>query len=237
MNRPNGHPSYLLLLVKTSARFYIEGDWITTAPNVAFFFKPGQNHQYCANHSTYTNSWAHITSQQPLLGHHFPFGLPIELHNPADYYDLFHIICNEFYGSKPQRNSIIHNLLSALLSKIADEINTLEYPSLYYQLSSLRKEIYNHPENNWSASHISKKLDISTGYLHLLYRRFFNTTCINDVIKSRIQSATDLLRYTDLSIEDIAVQCGYHSTEHFIRQFKKEALITPGKYRQGRIIY
>lgn len=233
VDRPNGYPVYLLLFVKTSGHFFIDGQWITTEPNVAFLFKPGQTHRYYANGDSYIDSWAHISFQSSLLSEHFPFGQPITIHNPKDYDELFHIICNEFYGSKPHRDSILDSLLSAMLEKLSDESDTVEYPAIYYDLSNVRKHIYNNPDKEHSIERIAHDLGISVGYFHSLYRRFFNTTCINDVIKGRIQSAAEYLRSTDLSIEDISARCGYNHTEHFIRQFKKEYGVTPNKYRKG----
>ena len=233
VDRPNGYPFYLLLFVKTSGCFLIDGEWVTTEPNVAILFKPEQLHKYHACGDSYIDSWAHITFQPSLLSEHFPFGKPITLHNHTDYDQLFHVICNEFYGSKPHRDSVLNSLLTALLEKLADESNTIEYPAIYYDLSDIRKDIYNHPELEHSIEDIAYRLGISVGYFHSLYRRFFNTTCINDVIKSRTQSAAELLRSTDLSIEVISEKCGYNHTEHFIRQFKKEYDITPNRYRKS----
>jgi len=234
VNRENGHPVYLLILVKTTAKFLIDDEWQITPPHIAVIFRPGQRHRYCANGTSYIDNWAHIQSTHPLLGEHFPFGYPILLHNPNDYYDLFHIICNEFYGVAPHRNLIIHNLTTALLDKIMDESNTREYPALYYQLTTLREQIYKHPEIDWNIRMMANKLNISTGYLHTLYQHFFNTTCIQDVIKSRVQTACELLISTSKSLDEIAELCGYHNIEHFIRQFKAQLGITPGKFRKNK---
>ncbi|MFQ9934469.1 MAG: helix-turn-helix transcriptional regulator [Lachnospiraceae bacterium] len=235
VDRPNGYPVYLLIFVKTRGHFLIDSQWITAEPNTAFLFKPYQTHRYHGIDSSYIDSWAHLNFQNSLLNRHFPFGQPITIHNPHDYDSLFHIICNEFYGSKPHRDSILNSLLSAMLEKLSDESNTASYPAIYYDLSEVRKYIYSHPDKEHSIEELSAGLGISVGYFHSLYRRFFNTTCINDVIKSRLQSAAEFLRSTDLGIEDIAIRCGYNHTEHFIRQFKKEYGTTPNKYRKELI--
>ena len=79
---------------------------------------------------------------------------------------------------------------------------------------------------------MANSIHISEGYLQSIYKHFFNTTCIADVINSRIQTASELLISTNKSIEEIAETCGYQNTEHFIRQFKKSIGITPAKYRK-----
>ncbi len=232
IDRPNGHPVYLLLLIKSSAKFLVDGAWQTTPPHTAVVFKPGQKHRYCADNAAYTNNWAHISSSQPLFGEHFPFGKPIPLHNTKDYYDLFHIICTEYYGASSHRSLIIHNLTSALLDKISAESNASEYPDLYYALADLREQIYSSPDKDWSVQRMAKQLNISAGYLHFVYPHYFNTTCTKDVIQSRVQLASQLLTSSSKPLDEIAELCGYHHTEHFIRQFKAHMGITPGKYRK-----
>lgn len=231
INRPAGHPVYLLLLVKTTARFWVSDSWQETAPNTAVIFKPNQLHKYCANNTDYQNDWMHFQSNTALLGEHFPFGCPIALHRPEDYYDLFHLIYNEFYSVSLHRNLIINNLMAALLDKISDESNTKAYPDIYYALTKLREQIYRFPDRDWRVESMAAGLNISVGYLHSLYRYYFNTTCMSDVIQSRIQYSYELLASNNKSISEIAEVCGYHSTEHFIRQFKAVTGMTPGKYR------
>ena len=44
--------------------------------------------------------------------------------------------------------------------------------------------------------------------------------------------AKKLLQYTDLRIQEIAVQCGYQNVSHFMRQFKDKCGITAMQYRK-----
>ncbi len=232
VNRPNGHPVYLLLIIKTPAKFLIDDTWRIMPANTAVIFKPGQAHRYCVVNDCYINNWAHITSYQPLLGDHFPFGIPITLHSPNHYSDLFHMIYTEYYGASPHRNSNIHNLVTVLLNKISDESNISEYPDLYYALANLREQIYSYPDRDWCIPGMAKQLNISTGYLHSTYQHYFGTTCIKDVIQSRVQLATQLLSSSNKPLDEIAELCGYHHTEHFIRQFKSLIGVTPRKYKR-----
>lgn len=236
VDRPHGHPVYLFILVKTSARFFVENEWKNTPAGIAVIFKPGQRHLYGpaedSRDASYIDDWMHISSSAPILPEHFPFGHPVLLHNPGDYYTLFHLIHNEFYGAAPHKNTVLDSLTNALLNKLADESNTVEYPALYYHLTALREKIYKNPQADWNIPDMARSLNISEGYLHSVYRHFFHTTCMNDVIKSRIQTACELLISTSKSVEQISESCGYHYTEHFIRQFKKETGVTPAKYRR-----
>lgn len=228
-----GYPYYLLLLVKTPAHFFYDNQFNDTSSDVAFVFPPHQPYLYRADSSQecYTDCWLHFQLDKPLFPEHFPFGRPIVLHSPEEFYNLFHMINVEFYGTTPNKNRIVDNLTKALLHKILDASNTKEYSPLYYKLLALREQIYTNPEADWNIDDIARTLSVSTGYFHTTYKHFFNTTCIADVIQSRIQKASDLLLCTNSSIEEISELCGYHNVEHFIRQFKKETNVTPLKYK------
>lgn len=233
VDRPQGHSVYLLILVKTPARFFCEDRWIKTKKDVAVIFKPGQKHLYGSLiDENYIDDWLHIDSSSLILPEHFPYGTPIQLHNANNYYELFHLIHNEFFGVSPHKQTIIDALTNALLQKIMDENNTEQFPPIYYQLVNLREQIYSNPSKNWMIEDIADLLHISVGYLHLIYKQFFNTTCISDVINSRIEAACEFLTSTSKSVEEIGQLCGYNNTEHFIRQFKKVVGTTPGNYRK-----
>lgn len=243
VDRPNGYPFYLLILVKTPARFFVEGEWIETPPNIAVVFHGGQPHLYGALlklpdslsfHSAYIDDWIHLESKELLLPEHFPYGKPIILHNPENYYSLFHLIALEYFGNSPHRHTILDALTTALLEKLLDASNTKKSSPFYYELVKLREKIYATPQQNWTVKNMADTLHISSGYLHTQYKNIFHTTCMKDVIHSRISNACELLSATQHSIEEIALSCGYHNTEHFIRQFKKEVGTTPSHYRNDR---
>jgi AraC-like DNA-binding protein len=243
VDRPSGHPVYLLLFVKKRAQFYIEGEWKETPADIAVIFKPGQKHLYgpAADASevdfpAYVDNWMHIESSAALLPEHFPYGKPMILHNPDSFYSLFHLIHSEFYGAAPHKNTIMDALLSALLQKLLDESSAEEFSALYYQLVSLREKIYSFPQEEWTVDAMAKELHISSGYLHTVYKHYFGITCIADVIQSRTQAACELLTSTSKSVEEIGLLCGYRHLEHFVRQFKKVTGITPAKYRKYGIV-
>ena len=210
----------------------VNDTWEITPPDVAVLYKPGQRHLYRANHTEYVNSWAHIKCSTPLINEYFPFGQPIILHNPKDYYELLLILRKEYCGSAPHRSSILSSLTTVLLDKLSDESSVQNYPDIYYPLVKLREQIYTYPAGEWTTQMMAQQLNISTAYLHSLYRQYFHTTCINDVIRSRIQAACDLLLSNNTPLNEIAELCGYHNVEHFNRQFKSIMGCTPGKYRK-----
>lgn len=237
VDRPNGFPEYLLLLTRTPGRFLVDGVWNYYPADCAVLFKPYQKQRYVAVEETYSDCWMHFTSDRMLVDEHFPFGMPIVMNQPEIFYQLFHVICTQYYGFTHHRDTLLDNLVESLVYMIADENKIGKFPDIYYELVSLRKELYYRPAADWTISCMAEKLHISTGYLHALYQQYFHTTCMNDVITSRIKYACDLLVSSNLSVAEIAECCGYSNTEHFIRQFKERTKITPGKYRKQNKLF
>ena len=52
------------------------------------------------------------------------------------------------------------------------------------------------------------------------------------LLKRKLHLAQNLLRHTDKNVNEIAFQCGFESTSHFIRVFKKQFESTPLKFRE-----
>lgn len=73
-----------------------------------------------------------------------------------------------------------------------------------------------------------------SGYFHALYKKYFDTTFLADVVRARVQAAEELLVSSADSVERIAERCGYNHTEHFIRQFRARTGTTPTGYRKSR---
>jgi AraC-like DNA-binding protein len=76
------------------------------------------------------------------------------------------------------------------------------------------------------------EMRISRTYFHRLWFAAFGVTCRQDVIESRLLRAAELLKNTDKSVYEIAVDCGYDSESYFMRQFKKHKNCTPSEFRR-----
>lgn len=230
--REKGYPYYLLLLVETPAEFEVDGAWVRTPAHTAFLFRPAQRHSYRALGGQYTDCWMHIESARPLLFAEFPFGRPIPLLAAARFYGLFRILADEFFSAQRTKESVTGMLSSALIEMIAAEVEVKS--PLFYPFLALREQVFRTPARPWNAERAAKELRVSDGYFHVTYKKFFRTTFTADVIAARIQAAEELLLSTPDSVERIAERCGYLNVEHFIRQFRRAAGVTPLRFRRQR---
>ena len=146
---------------------------------------------------------------------------------------LLEFVSYENYIKAPSSETIIDNSMRAILFLLHDALEFDNATKLNYQnkLQKLRKEIYERPDLSWNMDMIAEYLHLSTSYTHKIYKKIFGTSCAQDIINSRIQKSKYLLTYSNLSVSNISIECGYKNVEHFSRQFTKITGYTPSKYR------
>lgn len=83
-----------------------------------------------------------------------------------------------------------------------------------------------------SLSFLSKKFNMSLGYLSALIKRETGKTYTDYIINKRLALAKELLKDATLSVEEIAYRVGYSDYFYFNKLFKKYVGITPSKYRK-----
>jgi len=233
-NVPEGHKAWLVLLTKTPAIFLVEGKMKKYPPNCAVIFKPGQKIFYQACDGGYANDWIRFVTDEsyiPVLP--LPFGEPFIVHDPSFCHMLFQLLVTEHVFDNEYKCITIDNLMRILFNKLLESYNYKSISPLINGLNELKMNIYTNPEMNWTVTNMAKQLNVSKGYLELIYKETFGVTCIDDVINSRITLAKKYLLYDQYSITEIARKCGYKNVEHFYRQFKKYTGKTPSNYKKS----
>ncbi|MCD8022091.1 MAG: helix-turn-helix transcriptional regulator, partial [Lachnospiraceae bacterium] len=64
------------------------------------------------------------------------------------------------------------------------------------------------------------------------FHEMLNTTPMQYVMETRLKKAAALLRSTNKSAKDIALDCGFNDTSYFTKMFRLRYDCTPGKYRK-----
>ena len=91
-----------------------------------------------------------------------------------------------------------------------------------------------------TASDIATNAGFSIDYFNKIFLSHTGFTVMAYVNYIRLKNATFLLRCTDKSILDIALEIGYDSHEGFIKSFKKNYEMSPSEYRnknKNQIMY
>lgn len=87
-----------------------------------------------------------------------------------------------------------------------------------------------HLASELSRKHLAFMFKMNPCYISSLCREKTGRTFNSYVNHLRISYALMNI-HSNLSLDELAEQCGFRYTNHFIRQFRKETGTTPGKYR------
>ncbi len=87
---------------------------------------------------------------------------------------------------------------------------------------------------DFSLEEEARSCHVSPGCLSAHFRRLVGISPMQYVMQLRLGRAKLLLRTTELSIPDVARQCGWGDASNFVRRFREQFHCTPLKYRQGK---
>lgn len=236
IDRPGGNDMYTILLFKQPVTMWQDGMLINAPKNSCIIFSRWAKQLYFNETSAYTHDGVFFDGEDPLdlfgeLG--IPLNTIFPVRDPKAISYLMKDIATEAMLKENYSPQIIDLQLHTLIYKLADIIHHSEqYENSYYaQFREIRHEIFRAPEKEYRVERLAERVHLSVSRFQHLYHAFFGTTLTQDLIQSRIEHAQYLLRSGNEPLTQIAAACGYNSTEHFLRQFKKTVGTTPGKYR------
>ena len=61
MSRPNGLPTYVILIIRTQGVFYINGEEYSVLPGSALLLSPGTPYSYSNPEGEYSDDWLHFS--------------------------------------------------------------------------------------------------------------------------------------------------------------------------------
>jgi len=89
-----------------------------------------------------------------------------------------------------------------------------------------------HYHENPSLEKLAAKTGMAPEYFHRQFRKLFKITPHEYMFKRRVSKARNLLKKTNLQIQEIAIQCGYDNPFYFSRIFTKQLGVSPTEYRK-----
>lgn len=79
---------------------------------------------------------------------------------------------------------------------------------------------------------IACHIGLSTDHLSHLFKQETGMSVLQYSAKKKCEKAAELLRYTNLHVQDIAAYVGYEDNNYFVKVFKKQYGMTPSAYRE-----
>lgn len=97
----------------------------------------------------------------------------------------------------------------------------------------LRREIHSRFAEEWNVKRMAETVRMSESRFFSVYKRVFGISPMSDLERTRIRRAELYLKSSDCTVAEAAEYAGYNNQYHFIRRFKKNTGVTPGKYKRG----
>lgn len=90
-----------------------------------------------------------------------------------------------------------------------------------------------HVSEPLSVADMARRAHLSPSRFAAVFRQRFGLSPGRYFLRVRIGYAMDLLRSTDLPLQQIAESCGFADEHHFSKAFKRLVQVSPGAYRRG----
>ena len=238
IDRPNGLPYYVLLIVKSNSELDIGGIHQSCKPNSVLIIKPNTPYSYKNPDGEYIDDWIHFNCESEdislLEDNMFNTNFPISNTRLLTTY-IQQLLWENNFCDTDSKDYYVDAIFRILLQHICDDFNaatTDEYSPYKYKFQRLRLDIQATPYKKYVAKDIAESFEISASHFQFLYKQFFGISFQADIINMRVDYSKELITSTTLPLEQVAYSCGYSNEVHFYRQFLAKTGMTPGEYRK-----
>jgi AraC family transcriptional regulator len=101
-----------------------------------------------------------------------------------------------------------------------------------YRLRQAIDYINDNVDQDIKLANIAEVVGMSQYYFCHLFKQSMGIAPYQYVIQQRVERAKQLLQQTEVTISDIALECGFANQSHFTKHFRKFTGITPKAYRE-----
>ena len=241
MDKPLGPGAYLLLFVKTDAKFTINRKAFYVKENSYILFNPTTPCSYKPARDLYIDDWFFFNMDEAdkdyLISLGIIFDEPVALKSVENLTNVIHNIVFEHYSTEPYHEIMENNYVSILFHQLSRTLQNKNQPSpdLLHskndKFTYLRSVLFEFPDSFKNIEHMANYVNLSVSSFQHTYKKIFGHSVINDVIAGRINKAKKLLESTNDTVAEIGEKCGYKTEYHFMRQFKEQTCMTPTEYR------
>lgn len=240
LNRPSGHKDYTFVHFTTSVELRLGGEAITVPDHACILYLPGTPQHFCCPDGM-LHDFIHFTDMPRELLEMLHFSTDV-LFFPKQWSfitALVEEIETEFFAKKDGHEHLIDLKIKELFVKLnrslKDDHAEINNEKLIADFRRLRVKVIQSPARAWTVAEMAADLHLSESRFAHLYKVFFGTTPLDDLIHARMDAAKNELLFTNRAVYEIAEALGYRNTTHFCRQFKQLVGISPTQYRRDRV--
>ncbi len=105
--------------------------------------------------------------------------------------------------------------------------------SHYDRFMAIRADMIGRCTEEHTVGSLAHEAGLSPERFAFLYRKFFSSTPISDMIDARMLVAKRILSYSRKSVKETALECGFGDFYYFSRIFKSRTGCSPVEFRRG----
>ncbi len=167
--------------------------------------------------------------------HRFASGLHLPRLDLAHAQQLVSRMNNEVIENTPGREAALRALLMELIVFLARAYtgSAATEARALLRVGNVIGALEHDYARSWSLTDLISIAHMSRSHFMRIFRRATGQTPIEYLIRLRLQKAMELLRQSDLSVTDIAIDVGFNDSNYFTRQFKAAKGLSPTQYRNA----
>lgn len=229
--------SYLFLIVISgSGKFTYKNESRDLQSGCCLLIDCNQHYSHqSSEHDPWELQWIHFNGKNiaPYFNH-YALSNPDYVFQPDSLLDFKTLVETCFYTvnsnditSEFQISKHLNDLLTLCITK-----NTNNHSHKNHnKIEQIKLYIDNNYTKKISLSEISSEFFVSKFHLSREFKRFYGITIGDYISVRRITLAKELLRFTDKSIEEIAILCGIPDANYFTKVFHKIEECSPSEFR------
>ncbi len=149
---------------------------------------------------------------------------------------LIPVLIGELQGSHPLRDTQVVSLLRSVLIELkrivaGEAVDADVHSWSERRVDALLVKFAETCDQGWSLAQMALECGLQRTQLTSIVRKLTGCTPMEYLGRVRIERAKNLLRETDMKIIDIALECGFSTSQYFANTFHRSTELTPSVYR------
>ena len=87
-------------------------------------------------------------------------------------------------------------------------------------------------QNPISLVDVAEHVYLSSSYICRLYKQLMGVSVVEQITRTRLSKSQEMLKKTNMKIQDIAAASGFQSARYYINVFRKQTGMSPTEYRE-----
>lgn len=235
IDRPTGYPEYTFLHFHTPIEILQNGRLVLTQPHAVIIYDKFTP-QYFKSEQPVVHDWMHFTGDISPLMKQLCFN---SVYYPNNHDFITKIVAEleqEFFAKRDDNQEIMKLKIEELFLKLNRSIfqkDITDYDKgTLEKFRYLRGKMFYSLNEKWTVSRMAQEVFLSESRFFTLYKAIFGISPSADLINAKINSAKNMILFSNMTVENISNSLGYQNTTHFIRQFKQNVGVSPSVYRK-----